>query len=168
MDFSDFINFLNHMQQIQQQQQMQQQYNPNAPTLQVCIMHDSDEYQIFKEGMCDLQTKGMNRYGHADLQITLNIPDEEKKAIISWIGYEMINNTIIVLDGIDVYKTVNGPYVRLKLMENNDHIPVWRIILPDPYGRMPEDSDIPVFKRQLESPYLEHPIQKQKPTHHFN
>ena len=145
MDLNDFFRYL---------QQMQQQTKHNSPTITFTIIKNNPEDRCFKDGMCNAYTQGMNKFGQLDLQIVLDIPDEEKKNIINWIGYEIVNNTIIVQNNVEVYKTVNGPYIRLNLVRNEKNEQLWRIVLPDPYGKMPEESNIEPYCLQMQSPFL--------------
>ena len=149
MDFQDFLNFLMYQQYMSQQETAQ-----TVTPIHITGSINTDDNKIFFNEMCDVRTSGMNRFGSAELQMVLDIPDEEKQSIFSWLVNEIANNRIVVFDGVEVYTNVAGSYVRLNLVEDFDGNKLWRIILPDPDGRMPEDSLIAPYSFQMCSPYL--------------
>lgn len=104
----------------------------------------------FKKGMCDTRTKGMVKYGHAELQIVVDLSQRIQMDIIKNIGTKMLENSIIVQDGVDVYGVVALGPVRFQQVQDKDGEYLWRLILPDMYGNMPETTDVEAFVMQTE------------------
>lgn len=93
----------------------------------------------FVQYACNGHTHGMERYGHPDFQLVLNLPDEEIARILNTFGLRVqaggrFNNGDLV-EGI----YLDCP-VRLQEFEECDR-KVLRVVIPDKQNRFPEDTN---------------------------
>ena len=87
---------------------------------------------------CNAHTHGMDRYNHLDFQLVLKYPKEEVMRILNTLGLRVKAG-----ERFQAGDFVTGIYedcaVRLDEIEENGRN-VLRVIIPDKYGRFPEDE----------------------------
>lgn len=97
---------------------------------------------------CNAHTHGMEKYGHMDFQLVLNLPTEEIARILNTMGLRVQRG-----ERFKVGDIVSGIYadckVRLDEFEECGR-KVLRVVIPDKHNLFPEDPDcMDVYKLQM-------------------
>lgn len=97
---------------------------------------------------CNAHTHGMERYGHPDFQLVLQLPVEEIGRILNWMGLRVQAGERFK-DGDYVSGIYEDCQIRLDEYEETGR-KVLRVIIPDKYGIFPEDpACMDTYKLQL-------------------
>jgi len=90
-------------------------------------------------GLCNIHTHGMEKYGHLDFQLVLSLPKDLLGYTLNTLGLRVSGGEKFQ-DGQIITDLFEGAEARLnKVTETGRE--VLRVILPDPKLRWPEDSD---------------------------
>lgn len=106
----------------------------------------------FLEGIADIHTHGLNKYGQTELQISIAMDPRIAGTILNGMGLKVASGERKYSDGDIVDDIANVP-IRLKEMPDANGKSVLRLIFPDANGLFPEDINCnPTFLLQM------HPI----------
>jgi hypothetical protein len=116
------------------------------------LIKDADS---FKEYRCDCHTHGLDKYGHKELQITLNFEPY-------FLGY-LLNNLgklIICGDkfqaGDKIFGFFEDPKVPLGFINAKDAFgeDILRVLIPDDDGKVYPDKASGIYSEQATDPYI--------------
>lgn len=108
-----------------------------------------------RDGMCDAHTHGLKKYCGREIQLVINCGLAGIGYILNSVG-EMIRDGLKLEDGVVFTSDKFQDEVRIKVFETTDvqGDPIYRLILPDPEYRFPEESSEYPYNKQYCSPYL--------------
>ena len=112
------------------------------------------EENVFKNGMCDAHTHGLDKYGHKELQFVLLYPIDDIGFILNTVGGWIADGRVLK-DG-DMIEGLTTDGAKLLVYETKDKFgdSVLRLIMPDGEFRYPEESTEYPYSEQYNSPYL--------------
>ena len=106
----------------------------------------------FHEYMCDAHSRGMDKFGHRELQMVLLIDPKLIAYAINSVVEKILDGDIKPKDKL-VISNVFDCDIRLDEAVDKDGKPLWRIVVPDEKGKYPEETDDEIFAMQAKSPY---------------
>lgn len=92
----------------------------------------------FHQYICNAHTHGMDKYGHLDFQLVINLPQAEIGRILNTLGLRVKAGERFK-DGDLVSGIYEDCEIRLTIFEE-DKRKVLRVIIPDKQNRFPEDE----------------------------
>ena len=119
------------------------------------VIHLVKDADNFKEYRCDCHTHGLNKYGHKELQITINLEPH-------FLGYLLNNLGKLIIDGKElqegdkVFGLFQDPEMPIGFINAKDDFgeDILRVWIPDNDGKVYPDKSSGIYNEQSTDPYI--------------
>lgn len=98
-------------------------------------------------------THGLTDFIGAEIDLVIPIDIELAKELINGTAIKMINEELIIYDGIKLHDIIDRFPLMISLRHDIfENKSTWRIVIPDANGRFPDDDGCDeIFKKQFEN-----------------
>ena len=96
----------------------------------------------FPEYICDAHTHGMNKYGHLEFQVVVDYGPKEIGRLLNEMGFKVQSGQRFK-DGDQIEGLYLDCNIYLREVTDAHERPILRMVIPDKYNRLPEESERP-------------------------